>query len=74
MNSVIEAQAHKLPEFDNNEDETEAHIYLERMQLPVDVQDQVLEALHSKEAGNTQSIESLIEEAMESHLSDFLSH
>jgi hypothetical protein len=73
MNSVIEAQANKLPEFKSTDD-TEAHLYLERMQLPVDVQDQVLLAIHNIKPDSLLSIGDVIEQAMESHIAEFLSH
>ncbi|AWB67860.1 hypothetical protein C2869_16130 [Saccharobesus litoralis] len=73
MNSVIMAQAEKLSSFDLSND-TEAHMFLERMLIAVDIQDQVIQAVFELKSRNLVQVGACIEQAMHSSISDFLKH
>ncbi|NTS78447.1 hypothetical protein HR060_16480 [Catenovulum sp. SM1970] len=74
MNSVVRIQALTLPNMDCRFDDTQAHMFLEKMLLPLDVQDQILAAINSRSTSSLEQLAYEIEMAMESHIPEFLGH
>lgn len=84
MNSIIETQAKALGElceraqkhhkFINEADDLKAHLYLESMQVPVDIQDKILNAIHRLKTINADKILIIIEHCSKNQSSERLLH
>jgi len=84
MNSIMQTQAKALGDlcqkaqehhkFINANDDLKAHLYLEQMQVPVDIQDKILNAIHRLKSINSDKILIIIEHCSKNQVSEKLLH
>lgn len=84
MNSIMQTQAKALGELCeeaqkdhkiiNEADDLKAHLYLEQMQVPVDIQDKILNAIHRLKSINSEKILIIIEHCNKSEVSEKILH
>ena len=84
MNSIMQTQAIALDELCqkaqkhhkviNQADDLKAHLYLESMHVPVDIQDKILNAIHRLKTINSDKILIIIENCSKLQTSDKLLH
>ncbi len=61
MSAIWKNHANRLAEFINNNNETQAHLYLEQLMLfPVDIQDKIIEDISRLNHCNVDAISSII--------------
>ena len=84
MNSIMQTQAKALGDlcqkaqkhhkFINETDDLKAHLYLESMHVPVDIQDKILNAIHRLKTINSEKILIIIENCSKTQVSEKLLH
>ena len=83
MNSITQTQAATLQQLcpattthqpHNKNNDLKAHLYLEAMQIPVDVQDKILNAIYRLGTVNSEKIELILEQCSLSIVPDRLLH
>jgi len=61
MSAIWKNHASRLAEFINNNNETQAHLYLEQLMLfPVDIQDKIIEDISQLQHCNNDAVSSII--------------
>ena len=84
MNSIMQTQAEALGELCqkaqehhqniNESDDLKVHLYLESMQVPLDIQDKILNAIHRLKSINNEKILIIIEHCHQNDSTDRLLH
>lgn len=84
MNSIMQTQAKALGDlcqkaqehhkFINQADDLKAHLYLESMQVPVDTQDRILNAIHRLKSISSDKILIIIENCSKTQVCEKLLH
>lgn len=84
MNSIMQTQANMLDKMCLNTEtnrpvatdlyDLQAHLYLEGMHVPVDIQDKIINAIHRLKSINSDKILIIIEHCNHSAISEKLSH
>ncbi|GHF92283.1 hypothetical protein [Thalassotalea marina] len=65
MSAIWRNHANKLAELISNNNETQAHLYLEQLMLfPVDIQDKIIEDISHLSNCNSESISNIINQYM----------
>ncbi|WP_018693769.1 hypothetical protein [Algicola sagamiensis] len=70
MNSVMMHQADVLRNLMHDKDDTKAHLYLEELMIPVDVQDQILTDISRLDKLTSKSIANILEHRSYSTIPD----